>query len=888
MPRIAKTPGPPRRITCNCSLHPDAKRVSVATYYRHLAVLRSLDEMQTDQYNNDVEMYSDTDQTLQSSARSRRSSMSSRSTIDGDRSEIASDSDESEPDWTTRTSTTTGIQDSILPLDYLRCIADDNLRCDGPLKQAVQFMQWKQTCCMSSMAYKELLQIGSLMSLPSEKIATGMITESTRIIPQYYDCCVNGCMAFTDEALICDSEGAHNWSSLESCLFCNESRYEEVTLRHGGTRTRARKVFLYIPLIPRLQILSANRYIMEQMKAYRADCQSEGGIYRDIFDATVFKDCQEELFSDIRTIPLGLTSDGITIVREKGCEMWPIVLINYNLPPKDRVKMHNMLFITMAPGPRQPRDLDSFMVPLISELKTLNEGVEAIDGSLDRELPDEQRRFVLKAHLLTASGDGPGITKLMHLTGHRGTYPCRFCWLKGTYSDTNKRYYFPHNDFVMERRTDMIEDYHECALGGAPAQETGHTGRLPMLLHLKHSLRWPESFAQDPMHLLTNISRLMVEHWQGLLQTPSFTDARSSYVLPKKVWEDIGEEMVQTRLFIPSSLCRRPRSIAKHYRSFKAKEWESWTFMFSIPLLRGRLPDYALSHWTLFVKAMYRLYKRQLTESDRQMIEDTFERFIRVYEGIYHQHPIQLSHCRAQIHYLMHLADSVDWLGPAFVFSQSPCERYVGTLEAKATSRSHLDVSMQNTLLKETNLLYFQYSHNQRCRIQEQANDVLFLGASKLERLPQPILTAIRNHLNYTTVTNYSEVFGRVLLRNQTIGSDMDMIGKIHWMRSNSMVEFQHEGRVRYGKVRKYLRWKACERRDIDNLAIIAIRHHQIDEESQMPLYIGNGASICIDVRNIIRLVGLVGSHLGARTSGSTPNDSRKRQWIVGLSSDIA
>jgi len=40
--------------------------------------------------------------------------------------------------------------------------------------------------------------------------------------------------------------------------------------------------------------------------------------------------------------------------------------------------------------------------------------------------------FLLRAHLVLLSGDTPGITKLLHLTGHNARAPCRACKLVGT------------------------------------------------------------------------------------------------------------------------------------------------------------------------------------------------------------------------------------------------------------------------------------------------------------------------------------------------------------------------------------------------------------------------------------------------------------------------
>jgi len=48
--------------------------------------------------------------------------------------------------------------------------------------------------------------------------------------------------------------------------------------------------------------------------------------------------------------------------------------------------------------------------------------------------------FLLRAHVLSWSGDTPGLTKLMCLTGHNSYKGCRFCDIRGIYMN---HIYFP-------------------------------------------------------------------------------------------------------------------------------------------------------------------------------------------------------------------------------------------------------------------------------------------------------------------------------------------------------------------------------------------------------------------------------------------------------------
>lgn len=60
-------------------------------------------------------------------------------------------------------------------------------------------------------------------------------------------------------------------------------------------------------------------------------------------------------------------------------------------------------------------------------------GVDCFDGL-------KKEHFLLRACVLSWSGDTPGLTKLMCLTGHNSYKGCRFCDIRGIYTN---HIYFP-------------------------------------------------------------------------------------------------------------------------------------------------------------------------------------------------------------------------------------------------------------------------------------------------------------------------------------------------------------------------------------------------------------------------------------------------------------
>jgi hypothetical protein len=122
-------------------------------------------------------------------------------------------------------------------------------------------------------------------TLPSIYRTNEKLAQKTGINPQWIDCCINSCVAYTGslaDETVCSQKLKHNGK------ICNEPRYYAQRDRDGNLK--ARKRFLYIPLIDRLR----NQYGSEQAKVlstYRATFDThQGGSLRDVFSGDLYQD----------------------------------------------------------------------------------------------------------------------------------------------------------------------------------------------------------------------------------------------------------------------------------------------------------------------------------------------------------------------------------------------------------------------------------------------------------------------------------------------------------------------------------------------------------------------------------------------------------------------
>lgn len=309
---------------------------------------------------------------------------------------------------------------------------NDTTYSDDELYEAIEMLYWKLENNITDCAFANLP--------PSKKPRLSLylmkkwLNRHSGVTSVKYHCCVNSCVAYTG-----------NLRNRNTCPYCSEPRYEQ--------DEKPRKTYTYLPLIPRLVTQYTNfdrskefRYRAtfpaqrEREKCADVDRTAEiMQIYSDIFDGTHYKELVDKgLFQDERDIALGFASDGFQLFQNNHHDCWPILMFNYNIPPQQRVEKRNLILCGIMPGPRQPKDLDTFLQPLLEELLQLQDGIDCFDGF-------RKDNFQLRAHLLPICGDMPAIAKIGGLKGHNSMCPCRYCEIRGIRPAKSTHYYYPLN-----------------------------------------------------------------------------------------------------------------------------------------------------------------------------------------------------------------------------------------------------------------------------------------------------------------------------------------------------------------------------------------------------------------------------------------------------------
>ena len=335
-------------------------------------------------------------------------------------------------------------------------------------------------------------------------------------------------------------------------------------------------------------------------------------------------------FSDHHDITLGFATDGFAPFKKRKHTMWILLIFNYNLPPDQRFQKDNILCAGIIPGPKKPWDADSFLYPLMRELLELASGVSTYDA-LSHSL------FTLHAYVIAGFGDIPAVSMLMHMKGHNSLCPCQMCEIKGIHIPDlrNKMLYVLLSHRNHPAPTDVVEYHpedlplcsHDLFMAQAESVRSAPTEvqreglvkvygikGVPLLSALR-SLRFPQSFPYDFMHLIwENLIPNLILFWSGCYKG---MDEGQPYVLDPHIWQDVGATSAEAMKTIPSSFGPSIPNPAKDHSTFTSSTWSVWSLFIAPTMLQHRFPeDQYYKHFCSLLRILNLCLQFEISEKD--------------------------------------------------------------------------------------------------------------------------------------------------------------------------------------------------------------------------------------------------------------------------------
>jgi hypothetical protein len=352
------------------------------------------------------------------------------------------------------------------------------------------------------------------------------VTSMTGISAVMYDCCPQSCMSF-----------AMYGSDCTECLECKHPRWKDPVRKTNPFAQHS-----YIPVARRLQLWWSNSNRAQKMIEYRKLAEQDriSGKRSDFWSGDLFQDLKAKgLFRKETDMAFVLSSDGVKVFKSRRAfYVWPLILVCLNLPPEERYKRRNIFVVGFVPGPNNPKDMDSFIWPLVNEFLKLETGIDTWNGYREHD-------FQLCAYITIVTGDMPGRAKLQGFRGSRAQRYCPYCYCKAVnlrgipYCPFKLPHDVPldhecvgrndHNPLNLDLRND--QDTRTTArnivmVGGAKGDALGKLYGIKDVAILSKlcSIDMVRSFPPDSMHLWwENIIPDMMKHWRGRFDTLDHT-----------------------------------------------------------------------------------------------------------------------------------------------------------------------------------------------------------------------------------------------------------------------------------------------------------------------------------------------------------------------------
>ena len=154
----------------------------------------------------------------------------------------------------------------------------------------------------------------------------------------------------------------------------------------GNKKFYPHRVYPFCSLISALEVLIERPDFLVECNRWRKELNSSLDNATDIYTGTVWKELQSyedtEFLSREDSIAFILNVDWFQPYKHRTYSVGVIYLAIANLPRSIRFKRENIILVGVIPGPSEPsKTMNSYLVPLVSDLLSLWGGVNFVDSA---------------------------------------------------------------------------------------------------------------------------------------------------------------------------------------------------------------------------------------------------------------------------------------------------------------------------------------------------------------------------------------------------------------------------------------------------------------------------------------------------------------------------
>jgi hypothetical protein len=249
------------------------------------------------------------------------------------------------------------------------------------------------------------------------------LAKLTGVVPVMTDMCFDTCIAF-----------AGLYLELCVCPECHKPRFKTVTQGNKHVSVPCRQA-LTIPIGLQIQAQYRSRKsawnmghrnrVMEPLLA-KLHAGSSLDVYDDVYCSSILLNTAQRGDLLPNDTVLMLSIDSTQLYKSKQSDCWIYIWVLLDLVPDLCYKKKYVLPGGFIPGPKKPKNMDSFVYTGLHHLSALQrDGLRIWDCATGCV-------FTLCPFFFLGTADGPGLAALHGQVRHHGTFGCReYCGLGG-------------------------------------------------------------------------------------------------------------------------------------------------------------------------------------------------------------------------------------------------------------------------------------------------------------------------------------------------------------------------------------------------------------------------------------------------------------------------
>lgn len=572
------------------------------------------------------------------------------------------------------------------------------------------------------------------------------------------------------------------------CLSCGTSVSEERS-----------SSFIEVPIDAQIRSLFLKPGFQEKLNFRLSRKKTDPNNIEDIYDAEIYKQLVDGggPLSDPKNISLTWNTDGVPIFKSSKFSVWPFYCIINELSFMERTKRENMIFAGLWYGDSKP-SMVTFLRPLGDTLSKL-----ADDGILVQPAELTSEPFVCKVLTIAGTCDLPAKALVLNSVQYNGKFGCHKCEQPGETVKTGERghvHAFPyqHRDPKGPLRTNE-----KFALDMKISNETktpvkGVKG--PCWLSKLKCYNLIKGTAIDYMHsVLLGVMRLLMVLWfSPEFSRQPFSMAKNAKEIDRR-FQDIS----------PPSSTRYPRLVTSHRMFFKASEYRDILIFYGPVVFRGILATLYYKHFLLLSEAIFILLMESISVEQIDHAEKLLWNFCSQMANLYGER-----YETANVHLLVHLADSVKALGPLWTHSCFHFEDKNGYLLRLIHGTQNIPMQMVHAVklvqsipvisqtIKPGNAIAEFYTRMTKddsfCQENNDLSRTKLYGASSELQLDTVQLSTLERHTGHCISSKTVRIFHRAQVKRNYLTSKHYGKGN---RRNNFTVVFSSDGQRKYGQI---------------------------------------------------------------------------------------